>query len=96
MAIHAHLVGKAYGSRPSDVLDSPAWRFWMDAKVRAAGAAFERERAEDQRRSGGAGVATDRERQDLVDAQDRRAEQRERQDGQPALDDQLDALRGDD
>jgi len=96
MAIHAHLVGKAYGTRPTDVLDSPAWRFWMDAQVRAAGAQFEQERAEQRRRDDGAGVATDREKADLVDAQERRADRRDRQDGQPDLDDQLAALEGDD
>lgn len=81
---------------PTDALNRPAWQFWMDARIRAAGAAWETEqqkairngRSQQQR----AGTATPHEKKTLVNDQERRADRREQRDGQPGLDDQLSAF----
>jgi hypothetical protein len=82
---------------PTDALNRPAWQFWMDARIRAAGAAWETEQQKAARNGRStqqrAGAATDAEKKTLVDDQERRAERREQQDGQPGLDDQLSAVR---
>jgi len=60
---------------PTDVMNRPAWQFWMDARIRAAGTAWEntqREHATRGRRR--PGTATDAEKQDLVDDQEARSE----------------------
>jgi len=82
---------------PTDVMDRPAWKFWMDARVRAAGVAWEnaqQKAAMDD--SGTTGAATGQEKEDLVDSQEERADRREATDGQPDLTDQLDAMGGED
>jgi hypothetical protein len=78
---------------PTDVMNRPAWQFWMDARIRAAGTAWEntqREHATHGRRR--PGTATDAEKQDLVDDQEQRAARREQHDDLPGLDDQLAAV----
>lgn len=89
-------MGKEYGMTPTETMDRPAWQFWMDARIRAAGVAWENERRQEARSDTDAGTATDGQKEDLVDAQEDRAEQREQADGQPGLADQLDALGGGD
>jgi len=89
-------MGKEYGMAPTDAMDRPASRFWMDAKIRAAGVAWENEQQQKANdASTSAGAATSREKADLVDDQEDRADRREAQDGQPSLADQADALGGD-
>jgi hypothetical protein len=74
-------------------MNTPAWEFWMNARIRAAGTKFENEQRQRQRQTQtSAGAASPGEKEDLVDAQEARADQRERQDGQPSLADQADAL----
>lgn len=78
---------------PTQAMDRPARDFWMDARIRAAGVWWERqqrERAQESHTS--AGAADPAEKEDLVDAQESRADQRESMDGQPTLEDQLDAI----
>jgi hypothetical protein len=85
-------MGQDYGMLPTDIMRRPAWDFWMNARVRAAGKTWEAYQRRNAQQSGSAGAATDGERQDLAEQQDARADQREQQDGQPSLNDQLAAL----
>lgn len=80
---------------PTDAMDRPAWKFWMDARIRAAGVAWEnaQEKAA-MDGSGSAGTANEAEKTELVEDQEARADRREAQDGQPDLTDQLDSLGG--
>lgn len=80
---------------PTDVMDRPAWKFWMDARIRAAGKAWENEQQRATQSSTDAGVATDGEKEDLVRANENRADQREQADSMtPDMAEQMDALRG--
>ena len=88
--IQAHLVGKTYGKLPSDVLREHPRDYWLNAQIRAAGVRFENEAKRKARRNGSAGVATEGEKEDLVEANERRADRREA--GQADLGDQMDAL----
>lgn len=89
-------MGKEYGMTPTETMNRPAWQFWMDARIRAAGVAWENERQEEAMgQQSSAGVANEREKQDMVDEQEARAERREEQDGQPDLQDQMAAFEGD-
>ena len=85
-------MGQDYGMLPTDIMRRPAWDFWMNAQIRAAGKTWEADQRRNAQQSGSAGAATDGERQDLAEQQDARADQREQQDGQPSLNDQLAAL----
>lgn len=89
-------MGQEYGMLPTDVMDRPARDFWTNSRIRRAGRAWEQRQRERAQQSGGAGAATKGQQEDLVDDQEARADQREQQDGQPDLDDQLDALGGGD
>lgn len=80
---------------PTDAMDRPAWKFWMDAKIRAAGVAWENEVKEKSQQQGKAGAANEQQKEELVRDQEARADRRERQDGQPDLSDQLAAMDGD-
>jgi len=65
----------------------------MNAAIHAAGMQWEadqREQARENQTSAGAASASEKE--DLVESQDERAEEREALEGQPDLADQLDAL----
>lgn len=78
---------------PTNALNRPAWQFWMDAHVRAAGVAWENEQRDQARQQqGSAGTGDAQAKQDLVDEQEARADRREQQDGNPGLNDQMDAL----
>lgn len=77
---------------PTDVLDRPAWKFWMDAQIRLAGAKWEQDAREKARQDGDAGTANMNEKEELAEAQERRADRREQMDGQPSIDDQLAAM----
>lgn len=77
---------------PTDAMNRPAWQFWMDARIRAAGAAWENEQQQAAQSGGSTGAATDAERQNLVDDQEQRAARREQRNGQPGLEDQLAAF----
>lgn len=81
---------------PTDVMDRPAWRFWMDSKIRAAGVAWENEQKRAAADDGDAGAATNGEKSELVRDQEARADRREQQDGQPDLSDQLAGLETED
>lgn len=82
---------------PTEAMNRPAWAFWMDARIRAAGVAWENDVKEKAKNdSGSAGAATGQEKEDLVDSQEERADRREAMDGQPDLTDQLDAMGGED
>jgi len=86
-------MGKTYGKTPTEVMNTPAWKFWMNAEIRAAGTVFEQEQRDRQRQNQTrAGAASPGEKEDLVDAQEARADQRERQNGQPSLGEQMDAM----
>ena len=79
---------------PTEVMDRPAKDFWMDARVRAAGVAWENE-VEQQTSRGrtSAGVASPSEKEELVRANEDRADQRDQMDGSaPSMADQMDAL----
>lgn len=80
---------------PTEVMDRPAWRFWMDCHIRAAGVQFENE-AQQQGGTGSAGVASEREQRQVVQDQEARADRRDAADGQPDLQEQLEALEAQD
>jgi hypothetical protein len=87
-------MAETYGYLPTEVLDQPASDFWLNASIRHATEQFKND-MEQQARQGQtqAGVASPAEKNELVQDNDARAEQREDLDGgQPALADQLDAL----
>lgn len=80
---------------PTDVMDRPAHRFWMDARIRAAGTRWERDQQERrQAAADGPGAADPSDKEDLVRAQEKRADAREAADGQPSLADQRAAMNG--
>lgn len=85
-------MSKEYGTLPTEVLDRPAWDFWMNAKIRIAGNQFEQDMRDQAQQSGDAGVATNQERESLVADQEARADRREAADGQPDPSAQLAAL----
>lgn len=91
IAEHAHFLAKEYGRLPTEVLDRPARDFWRDVAIMEAGKHREQDMMDQNTQSTDAGTATDGQRQDLVDAQDERARQRE-QDGSASVEDQLEAL----
>lgn len=70
--------------------------FWTNAKIRAHGVAWEneqKEQARDDQQS--AGAATAKEREELVDANESRADRRDAADGRaPSVEDQLAAAGG--
>lgn len=88
-------MGEAYGMLPTDVMRRPAWEFWMNAEIRHATESFKedaRERGQDAQT--GAGVASASEKQELVEANEDRADRREDLgDSQPALTEQMEAIR---
>lgn len=88
-------MGETYGITPTEALDRPAWRFWMDARIRAAGVAWENEvQKQHQRGQTQAGVASPAEKDELVQANEDRADRREQMDGSaPSMDQQMEALR---
>lgn len=100
IAIEAGLQGKTYGHLPSELLGadrhlSKIQQFWLNSKIRAATA----KHIEDSRRDGqSAGVATQREKEELVEQQDQRAKNREQMQetgvSTGSLEGQLDALEG--
>jgi hypothetical protein len=78
---------------PTDAMNRPAWQFWMDARIRAAGVAWENEAKKKGGSQTDAGVASEAEKEDLVRANEDRAEQREQMDGSaPSMAEQMDAL----
>lgn len=81
---------------PTDVLDRPAWRFWMDAKIRAAGVAWENDAAQEVQNGSSTGAATQSQKSQMVRDNEARADRKDRQDGSaPPLEDQMAALEGD-
>jgi hypothetical protein len=95
IALQAHLLGKEYGMMPTETMNRPAWDFWMNARIRAAGVAWENEQKKKAQNSGNAGSATDAQKGQLVDSNEDRADRRERQDGsQPSISDQMAAFEG--
>lgn len=85
-------MAEKYGVLPTTVMDRSFSDFWMDAGVTAAVDEF-RDDVQGQRRAAqtDAGAATPEEKEDLVDAQEARAERRE-QAVAPSPDEQMAAL----
>lgn len=81
---------------PTDVMDRPAWEFWMLADIQAAGSRWEAEQRKKRQQASDTGAATQGEKEDLANDQEARADRREQQDGQPSIGDQIDALNGGD
>lgn len=64
----------------------------MNVDIMDAGSRWEQDQRDQAQQDGDAGAATKGEQEDLAETQEARADQREAQDGQPDLNDQLDAL----
>lgn len=80
---------------PTDVMNRPAWEFWMNARIRAAGVAWENETEAQAQRQSSTGAASETEKRDMVRDQEARADRREAADGSaPSMGDQMAALEG--
>ena len=85
-----------YGVLPTEALSQPAGAFWENAKIRAAGVAWEaeqREKAQERRQS--AGAASPQEQEQLVKANEDRADARDAADSAtPDFSEQVEAAGG--
>jgi hypothetical protein len=89
-------MGETYGELPTDVLDQPASLFWLNANIRMATEQFKQDmKKQADSAQTDAGVASPSEKNELVEANEDRADRREElqeQGGQPGLADQMEAL----